>query len=89
MERSFPFFRIIGLLIFLGIIGAAVYYLFFAPTPAIDAFAPPQLQTLEQVSATVVDIDSLLESATFRSLQVHAPDPGVGSVGRTNPFLRF
>lgn len=70
----------------LVIIGA-IYFLFFAPTPAFEVIVPPPLQTAEKISQLQIDPANVINSSAFRSLRVYAPLPSAGLIGRANPFL--
>ncbi len=66
-----------------------IYFLFFAPTPGIEIVIPSSLQSADQVSAVQVDPSTVLNSREFRSLRVYTGLPGMGQIGRDNPFLPF
>lgn len=75
---------IIGFLIF------AIYYLFFAPSPKLDVVLPPPLERASQIAKIeFVDPNVVLGSSSFRRLRSYVGPPGIGSLGRPNPFVRF
>ena len=68
----------------------AVYALFFAAKPKIDVVLPEPLRRVSQISSLQpADPAQVLDSQTFRRLQTFFPAPGVGVLGRTNPFAPF
>src|SRR5689334_16513352 len=81
------FLRLIMVIIILGILGIAAYYLFFAPTPAFDYIAPPSLQQAAELSNFDLDPDAVIKSSEFRSLTPINGLPTGGTFGRENPFL--
>ena len=86
-QKNIPWFPIIIGLLIVGALGAATYYLFFAPTPVIDIVLPPALQSAEQLSTIDIDPTSVINSRLFRSLRVYTGLPSVGELGKANPFL--
>ncbi len=66
-----------------------IYFLFFAPTPGIEIVLPGSLQSADKVTAVQIDPSTVLNSREFRSLRSYTGLPGVGQVGRDNPFLPF
>jgi hypothetical protein len=81
--------KIIMFVAIIGILLLAMYFLFFAPTPAFDYIAPQSLQQAAQLSQFDMDPDTVLDSAEFRSLRKINGLPTGGTFGRTNPFLSF
>lgn len=86
-NKGGSFSRILMIVVILGILGMAAYYLFFAPTPAFDYIAPSALQETAELSRFDMDPDSVLNSTEFRSLRKINGLPTGGAFGRTNPFL--
>ena len=88
-EKSTNWVKIIAVLILALLIAAAVYYVFFAPTPAFETIAPPPLESAQKISTLQFDPANVLNSQSFRSLRSYAPQPTVGALGRENPFQPF
>ena len=86
-KKAIPWFPIIvGILIVLAL-GMGTYYLFFAPTPAIEVVLPPALKSAEVLATIDIDPTSVINSRSFRSLRVYTGLPSVGELGKANPFL--
>lgn len=69
-------------------IGIATYYLFFAPSPRIELIIPPPLLQVNEISGIeFIDPSQIIRSAAFSVLRDYAGEPGVGALGRPNPFL--
>ncbi|MDP3901897.1 MAG: hypothetical protein Q8Q37_02915 [bacterium] len=88
-EKSSGLGKLIGLIVLIVIIGAIVYYLFFAPTPAFDIIVPPPLQSAERIYNSEIDSTTVLNSQAFRNLTNYVPVQTVGVIGRANPFQPF
>lgn len=72
------------------VIIVAVYYMFFAPIPAIEAFLPLPLQQFQSVTDLDINISTVINSKAFRTLSAHNIGlPTVGLLIRDNPFLSF
>ncbi|MEK7554678.1 MAG: hypothetical protein AAB518_01690 [Patescibacteria group bacterium] len=68
----------------------SAYFLFFAASPRIDVVLPEPLRRASQISKlNFIDPSDVIDSQTFRRLQTFFPAPGVGVLGRTNPFASF
>lgn len=70
------------------IIGGA-YFLFFAPTPGIEALAPSEQRLASQISKLELNTQPAVEAFTSGRLKKYAGPPITGQVGRLNPFIRF
>jgi len=69
-------------------IGALTYYLFFAPTPQIDIVLPQPLDQAKTISSLeFTDPSVVVNSPSFQSLRQYVGTPGVGTLGRSNPFV--
>lgn len=70
-------------------LGAATYYLFFAPTPLIEVVIPSGLKTVSRISESGLNTPAVFNSPVYRSLRQYVAEPVVGEVGeigRPNPF---
>lgn len=70
-------------------VGAAVYFLFFTPVPAIEIIAPPAVRSSSELSNITLDAVSVTNSQQFRALRRYIGQPSIGQVGRDNPFIKF
>ena len=70
-------------------IGGAAYFLFFTPVPAIEIIVPPAARSIEELSGVQFDPASVVNSEDFRSLRRYGGQPGIGQIGRLNPFVKF
>lgn len=74
----------------IGAIGAATYFLFFSPVPAIENFrVPPAVKSNSELSNLKLDTTAVTNSQQFRSLRRYVGQPSVGEIGRENPFVKF
>ncbi len=72
----------------LAFVSAAVYYLFFAPSPRIEIVLPPALERAQQISTvTFIDPKEVIQSEPFKKLRSYVPAPMPAQLGRPNPFL--
>lgn len=74
------------------LLGAATYYLFFAPTPLIEVVIPSGLKTVSKISEDGLNTSAVFDSPVYRSLRQYVAEPVVGEVGeigRSNPFEGF
>jgi len=82
--------KIVGALAILGIIGASVYYIFFA-APELVIIAPTgALSTIAPIAQVSLHPEDVINSASFQALKPGIPAPsstGPGTVGRSNPFI--
>lgn len=77
------------ILAIVGVIGGGIYFLFFAPTPAIEVITSPAVRSASELSGIRFDPAAVVNSDAFRSLRRYSGDPTIGRVGRTNPFVKF
>jgi hypothetical protein len=78
-------------LVIVGLIAASVYYLFFAPTPLIEVIAPPQFQSISQISSFDFNVSPITNSPIYQSLRQYVGplEPAASDIGRANPFQPF
>lgn len=77
-------FLIIGVVVVL--LGAAVYYLFFAPAPLIEVIVPSELKSVSKISETGLNTPGIFNSPVYKTLRQYVAEPVVGDIGRANPF---
>lgn len=81
---------IAGWILFLVIIGAAIYYIFFAAPELVPITATGNLSTIAPIVNVNLDPQTIVGSTQFQSLQsnITLPTPqGPNAVGRPNPFV--
>ncbi len=88
-KRPVNWLAILMAIFIMAVLGAGTYYLFFAPTPAIEIILPATLQSANQITNIAADPATVLTSEAFKSLKVYGREPSVGQTGRANPFLPF
>src|SRR3989344_5104869 len=76
-------------LLVLGIIAAAVYYVFFAEPEFITISAPEDFTETEITARAEIDPQAVLGDPRFTNLNDYVTSPPPGSFGRSNPFLGF
>lgn len=89
-EKKTNLFGIIGWLVFLGIAGAAIYYVFFAQPQLVAIPSSGTLGTIAPITQTPVDPNTVLQNPSFQALKssISLPTPqGPVSVGRPDPFI--
>ena len=89
-KRKINWFVVAVILSLVIIIGAAIYYLFFAPTPLVEKIVPPRLQSLQELSSIKLEPEAIISDSRFQILKqyVNPIEIQTDSVGKTNPFLR-
>lgn len=78
--------KVITFFVVLLIILASAYALFFAPTPAFDYIASPQLQRNRQLSTFNLNPEEVINRDDFRALRHFDVNLGSASFGKTNPL---
>ena len=79
-------FGVLVIAIIVILLGAATYYLFFAPTPLIEVVIPSRLETVSRISKDGLNAEAVFNSPVYRSLRQYVAEPVVGEIGRPNPF---
>ena len=89
-KKSVNWIRLLFIAFSIVFVIVAVYALFFAASPKIDVVLPDPLKRVSQISTLEpVDPTKILDNPTLKRLQAFFPAPGVGVLGRTNPFAPF
>lgn len=89
-EKKTNLLGIIGWLVFLGIIAAAIYYVFFAQPQLVVVPSSGTVGTIAPITQDTINPSTVIQSPTFQALKstVTLPTPqGPASVGRPNPFI--
>lgn len=83
--------RILGWVAILILLGAAIYYIFFAAPELVTISPPANFQNIAPLSQITLHPEDVLNSAAFQALKPPAfplPTPqGPAAVGRVNPFI--
>ncbi len=79
---------IIFLAVIIGIFGLA-YFLFFAPSPAVQLIIPPSVQSTTELSGVDLNATSLLQNKTYQSLKQYGGPAPLPQMGRANPFIHY
>ena len=89
-EKKSNLFGIVGWLIFLAIVGAAVYYMFFAQPQLVTIPASGTLGTIAPIAHISLQPAAVVQGPEFSALTstIALPTPqGPAPVGRTDPFV--
>lgn len=70
-------------------IAGGVYMLFFAEAPFIEVVAPPDLETVSDLSKVNFSAGDFQDDPVFRSLRRNVSEAEPGPAGRDNPFAPF
>ncbi len=89
-EKKTNLLGVIGWLVFLGIAGAAIYYVFFAQPELVAIPSTGSLSTIAPITQLSLHPETVIQSPAFAVLKstVTLPTPqGPAAVGRPNPFI--
>ncbi|PIT92180.1 MAG: hypothetical protein COU08_03795 [Candidatus Harrisonbacteria bacterium CG10_big_fil_rev_8_21_14_0_10_42_17] len=87
-KRSINWFGLGSVAFVFIFLTVAAYYLFFAPSPKFEAIIPPALlEANDLTNIQFVAPETIINDQKFTRLRPYADDPGVGVLGRPNPFL--
>jgi hypothetical protein len=89
-EKNNNLLGIVGWLVFLGIAGAAIYYVFFAQPNLVTIPATGNLGTIAPITQVSLHPETVVQAPAFAALKstITLPTPqGPVAVGRTNPFI--
>ena len=89
-KRKINWFALALILSLVIIIGAAIYYLFFASPPLVEKVAPPRLQSIQELSLIKLEPEALISSPYFQILKqyVNPIEIQIDSIGKANPFAK-
>lgn len=68
---------------------AGAYLLFFTEEPFVDVIAPPELETISQLSDANIEDGVLANDPVYQQLGNKVNDIEIGEAGRENPFAQF
>lgn len=86
-ERKINWFAVFVFLFLLAVIVGGGYYLFFSPTPGIEVITPAPLESAEALSRATFDPAGILNDPVLKKLRQKETSPGVGAIGKQNPFV--
>ena len=89
-KRKINWFVLTLILSLVIIIGAAIYYLFFAVLPLVEKIASPRLQSLQELSSIKLQPETIISDPRFQILKqyVNPIEIQTNSIGKTNPFVK-
>jgi|GEM_PF-5595972 len=83
-------FTVIVVFVIIAVIGIFSYLLFFSIPPRTETVLPKSLESANEISKIqFVDLTKVVNSEAFKSLKPYGPLLGVGTVGRSNPFIDY
>lgn len=89
-EKKSSVLNILGWLVFLGVIAATVYYVFFAQPQLVVIPSTGTIGTIAPITQAAASPNTVMQSPAFQALKstVTLPTPqGPASVGRPDPFI--
>ena len=89
-KKGLNYYAVFGWIVFIGILAAASYYIFFAAPHLIAIPSTGSLSTIAPIATVNLDPQTVVNSAEFQALTstIPAPNPlSPASVGRPNPFV--
>jgi hypothetical protein len=81
--------NIIGVAAIIVALVVGAYLLFFTEEPLVDVIAPPELESISQLSDVDIEEGVLADDPTYQQLERKVNDIETGEAGRENPFARF
>lgn len=81
--------NIIGVSVIVALLGFGTYMLFFAPEPFVEVIAPPELESISELSKIDLEGTNFADSGLYQSLEEKVPEVETGEAGRENPFAPF
>ena len=89
-KKTVNWVRLLFIVFAIAFVIFAAYFLFFAPTPQLDVVLPAPLERASQISELqFVDPSTVLNSQNFRRLENRIGPPAIGTLGRSNPFIKI
>lgn len=86
-KKRINWFSLGSIIFIISVIGAVIYYLFFAEIPLIERVAPPKFQSLKSISSLELNPAEIRNSPKFQILRPYFNQIEIGPKGRLNPFL--
>lgn len=88
-RRPINVIRLMTWLVIVGLIIAAVYYIFFKQPTLVEITAPASIRNVEDISKLTFSPDTVTGSPLFNGLTQYVTPPQPVDVGRPNPFIPF
>lgn len=87
-RKKINWFAIVLIFSLVIIIGAAIYYLFFAVPPLAEKIAPTRIQSLQKLSLIKLEPEAVINNPSFQVLKQYVNPIEIQSdlIGKTNPF---
>ncbi len=85
-KKSVNWIGIMSVIVIIGILFFASYYVFFTDPGVIDQIVPPDLQNVSQLSKTQINPNDVVNVPTFKLLQDFTTPLTLPPAGRGNPF---
>ena len=89
-EKKTNIFGIVGWVVFLCIVAAAIYYIFFTQPQLVTIPSSGSLNTIAPIVQSPLQPETVTQSKAFEALTSTIPLPtpqGPASVQRSNPFI--
>jgi hypothetical protein len=89
-KKNTHIFSLVGWIVFLVVAAASVYYIFFAPAPAVVPSAAGNLSAIAPLTQSKIQPQDVENNATLKALHTTVAVPtstGPASVTRQNPFI--
>lgn len=83
------FVRFLIWLFTLGLIAAAIYYIFFKNPEIVGTLPKVGIESTSDLSKIKLDIDEVANNPQFQALKQHIGTDFQVQAGRSNPFLEF
>ncbi len=71
------------------VLAIGTYLLFFAKAPLIEVVAPPEVESVSELSRVNFSAADFANNPAFSSLRRHVGEAQPGLAGRENPFAPF
>ena len=85
-KKNVNWITVLSVVIFLAIIFAGGYYLFFKKPELIDVVAPVELERIQAISNVTFNPRDVLDSPTFQALRDFSGSLPAPRTGKANPF---
>ncbi len=86
-KRKINWFALALIILIIATIVGVIYYLFFASIPLIERVAPPNLQSLREISLVALQPETIINNPNFQIFRQYINSVEIGPIGRANPFL--
>ncbi len=89
-KKQTNWFAILSVILVVGFIGTAVFYLFFSQPAVVEQFLFPNLSTISKFKNVHFSFDDALNNPSFKNLKiiVSFTVPTADQIGKANPFVQ-